>query len=72
MLPGFESLTADLTGEAAVLLPAGSSLALVAGQPLPAIHPSEVTWTTSRVTITGDIEVARAGGRVGACRPGSS
>ena len=66
VLPGFESLTADLTGEAAVLLPAGSSLALVAGQPLPAIHPSEVTWTTSRVTITGDIEVEGVAGSASA------
>jgi hypothetical protein len=57
VLPGFESLTADLTGPAAVLLPAGSNLALVAGQPVPAGGPREVTWNTSRVTITGDIEV---------------
>jgi hypothetical protein len=62
VLPGFESLTADLTGSAAVRLPAGSSLALVAGQPVPADQPSEVTWTNSRVTITGDIEVRGVAG----------
>ena len=33
VLPGFESLTIDLTGAAAVQLPAGSSLAIVAGAP---------------------------------------
>ena len=54
VLPGFESLT---VGPVTVLLPTGSSLVMVAGQPVPASDPREVTWTTSRVTITGDIEV---------------
>ena len=44
VLPGFESLTADLTGPAAVQLPAGSSLAIVVGQTVPAGRPSEVKW----------------------------
>jgi hypothetical protein len=62
VLPGFESLTANLTGPAAMQLPVGSSLALVAGQPATADGPAAVTWTTSRVTITGDIEVVGVAG----------
>jgi len=61
VLPGFESLTADLTGQAALLLPAGSSLALVAGEE----GPAGVTWKSSRVTITGDIEVTGVAGPPG-------
>ena len=57
MLPGFASLTADLTGARAVQLPAGSSLAIVAGEPDPGRRPRDVVWSNSRVTITGDIEV---------------
>lgn len=53
VLPCFESLTADLIGQAALLLPAGSSLALVAAEE----SPAGLSWKSSRVTITGDIEV---------------
>ena len=48
---------ASLTGTAAVQLPAGSSLAIVAAEPVPHGGPRDVTWNNSRVTITGDITV---------------
>ena len=50
VLPGTAALAVDLTGAAAVTLPPGSELALVAGQP-------DLTWHGSLVTLTGDIEV---------------
>jgi hypothetical protein len=55
VVPGFESLTIDLTGAAAIGLPADSSLAIAAAEP---ITDSDVEWSNSRVTLTGDIEVA--------------
>ena len=55
VLPCFASLTANLT--AAVQLPAGSSLTIVAAEPVPAEGPRAVAWSNSRVTITGDIAV---------------
>ena len=61
VLPFFESLAAGLTGQAAVLLPPGSTLALAAGQP----GPRGVAWQDSRVTITGDIEVKGLAGPPG-------
>lgn len=57
VLPGFESLAIDVTGADAVQLPAGSSLSIVAGQPVPAAGPQEVTWNNARVTLTGDVQV---------------
>ena len=68
VLPGFASLTADLTGKAAVQLPAGSSLAIVAAEPVPAGGPRDVIWNKSRVTITGDIAVTGVAGQPGASR----
>jgi hypothetical protein len=62
VLPGFESLEIDLTGPSAVRLPAGSSLAIAAAEPVPAGGPREVTWNNSRVTLTGDIEVTGIAG----------
>jgi hypothetical protein len=64
VLPGFASLTADLTGTAAVQLPAGSSLAIVAAEPVPKAGPRDVTWNDSRATITGDITVTGAAGQL--------
>jgi hypothetical protein len=57
VLPGFASLTADLTGTAAVLLPAGSSLAIAAADPVPPGGPRDVVWDKSLTTITGNIAV---------------
>ena len=58
VVPGITSLTADLTGTAAITLPSGASLALVAGQADPATPDSDaVAWNKSVVTITGDIGV---------------
>lgn len=58
VVQGYASLTADLTGANAVQLPAGSSLAIVAGSPQTAGGPDDFTWSSSRVTISGSIEVA--------------
>ncbi len=66
VLPGFASLTADLTGPAAVQLPAGSSLAIVAAEPVPAGGPRDVLWNSSRVTVTGDLAVTGVPGQPGA------
>ncbi len=57
VLPGFESLTVDLTGSSAVLLPAGSSLSVLAGAPDPAGGPRDVIWNESWPTVFGNIEV---------------
>jgi hypothetical protein len=69
VLPGFESLTAGLTGPAAVQLPAGSNLAIVAGERVPPGGPRDVVWRSSRVTITGDIEVTGVAGPAGTGQP---
>jgi hypothetical protein len=61
VLPGFASLTADLTGPS-VLLPTGSSLAIVAAAPVPSGGPRDVIWDKSLVTITGDIAVTGVAG----------
>ena len=50
VLPGTAALAVDLTGAAAVTLPPGSELAVVAGQ-------QDLTWHGSLITLTGDIEV---------------
>jgi hypothetical protein len=65
VLPGFASLTADLTGPAAVRLPPGSTLAIVAAAPVPADGPRDVLWTGSRVTVTGDIAITGVPGQPG-------
>ncbi len=65
MLPGFQSLAADLTGPAAVALPAGSSLVIAAGEPVPAGGPADAIWDNCLVTITGDIEVTGIAGPPG-------
>jgi hypothetical protein len=57
VLPGFESLTVDLTGSSAVQLPAGSSLSILAGTPDPAGGPRDVIWNESWPTVFGNIEV---------------
>jgi len=60
VLQGYASLTADLTRANAVQLPAGSSLAIVSGWPEQAGGPTDFTWSSSRVVITGNIEVTGA------------
>jgi hypothetical protein len=57
VLPGFDSLTIDLTATSAVQLPAGSSLGIVAAVPDPAGGARDVVFDGCRVTLTGDIEV---------------
>ena len=71
VLPGYASMTVDLTGAAAITLPAGSNLAIAAGGPDPS-GGREVTWSASRVTLTGDIEVsgvAAAGSSISGADP---
>ena len=60
VLPGYPSLTADLTGADAIQLPASSSLAVLAGAPQPAGGSTDFTWSDSRATIFGSIEVTGA------------
>ena len=62
VLPGFESLTIDLTGATTIQLPAGSSLAIAAAEPVTAGGPSDVSWSNSCVTLSGDIEVTGVAG----------
>jgi hypothetical protein len=63
VVPGITSLTADLTGTAAISLASGASLALVAGKAEPAAPDwNAVAWNKSVVTITGDIEVTGIAG----------
>jgi hypothetical protein len=70
VLSGFASLAADLTGLAAVRLPAGSRLVLAAGQPVPDGGPRDVTWAGAQVTLTGDLEVAGSADPAGTAAPG--
>lgn len=56
VLPDCASMTVDLTGAGAISLPAGSNLAIAAGEPDPA-GARKATWSAARVTLTGDIEV---------------
>ncbi len=58
VLPGFEQFAIDLTGAAAIQLPAGANLTLVSGQPVPSGGPFDVLWNHSCATLTGEIEVA--------------
>jgi hypothetical protein len=58
ILPNFESYAIDLTGPNAINLPSGSSLSLVAAEPVPSGGPRDVIWNNSRVTLAGNIEVS--------------
>jgi hypothetical protein len=57
VLPRFEQFAIDLTGAAAIQLPAGSQLTLVSGQPIPSGGPFDIVWNHSCATLTGNIEV---------------
>ena len=57
VFPGFEQFAIDLTGGAAIQLPAGAQLTLVSGQPIPSGGPFDVVWNHSCATLAGDIEV---------------
>jgi hypothetical protein len=59
VLPGITSLSVNLTGNAAVQLPPGSSLAIVAGQPESA---TSAAWNNSRTVLTGNIAVTGLAG----------
>jgi hypothetical protein len=57
VLPDFERFSIDLTGPSAIQLPAGSSLTLVSGHPIPSGGPFDVVWNHSCATLSGDIEM---------------
>jgi hypothetical protein len=57
VVPRFERHLIDLTGADALQLPPASTLAIVAGAPLPAGGPRAVVWSESWPTLTGNIEV---------------
>lgn len=57
VLPNFECFAIDLTGNAAVQLPAGCNLLLSAGHPLTAGGPEDIAWNRSCATLRGNIDV---------------
>jgi hypothetical protein len=57
VLPNFESYAVDLTGDAAVRLPAGCNLLLASGHPVATEESKEIIWSRSCVTLRGNIEV---------------
>lgn len=57
VFPKFEQFAIDLTGSAAIRLPAGSQLTLVSGEPIPSGGPFDIVWNHSCATLTGNIEV---------------
>ena len=57
VLPGYERYAIDLTGANAVILPAGSTLAIAAAVPVPAGGPRDMIWHRAWVTLLGNIEV---------------
>jgi hypothetical protein len=57
VIPGFEQFAIDLTGLAAIQLPAGSNLTLVSGQPVPSGGLFDIIWNHSCATLTGSIEI---------------
>jgi hypothetical protein len=71
VVPGYESLSIDLTGAGAIQLPAGSTLAIAAGAPDPAGGPRDVTWNDARPTLTGNIEITGAPGTADDAAPGA-
>ena len=62
VLPNFECFSIDLTGEAAIQLPAGRNLSLHRGQPITSAGALNVIWNHSCVTLTGNIEVIGTAG----------
>ena len=65
ILPDFEQFSLDLTGAAAIQLPAGSNLTLVSGQPIPSSGVFDVIWNRSCATLTGNIDVVASAAPVG-------
>ena len=57
VLPNYEQFAIDLTGAAAIQLPAGSQLTIVSGQPIPSGGPFDIVWNHSCATLTGNIDV---------------
>ena len=68
VVPGSASLTVDVTGTAAIQLPPGASLAVVAGQPLPPGGPGSqlAAWASGRPVLFGDLELASQPGALSA------
>ncbi len=59
ILPNFESFSIDLTGSNAIQLPSGSQLSIVAAE-THSSSPQDVTFTNSRVVLSGNVEVSAA------------
>lgn len=57
VLPNYEQFAIDLTGAAAIQLPAGSQLTIASGQPIPSGGPFDIVWNHSCSTLTGNIDV---------------
>jgi hypothetical protein len=57
VLPNFERFSVDLTGANALQLPSGSSLTLVAAEPVSDGGAREVIWNNACVTLDGNLEV---------------
>jgi len=58
VLPNFERLSVDLTGSAAIQLPAGSNLTIASGEAIASAAPDDVIWNNSCCTLSGDIDIA--------------
>src|SRR5262249_41177690 len=57
VLPNLESFAIDVTGLNAIQIAPESNLSIVAGQPLLEAGRLDFTWSNSRVTLTGNVEV---------------
>ena len=57
ILPDYESDAIDLTGAAAIRMPSQSQLWIIAAQVHQSLKPFDVSYSESRVTLRGDIEI---------------
>ncbi|WP_446745341.1 hypothetical protein [Silvibacterium acidisoli] len=64
VLPAFERHAIDLTEAGAIELPAGSSLTIASGVPIPQGGPLDVVWNNACATLIGNMEVRGTIGRV--------
>ena len=60
VLPNFQRYTIDVTGINAIQIRSGSSLAIVAAEPIPSGGVRDVAWSNSCVTLVGNIDVVGA------------
>ena len=62
VLPDFERFSINLTGAAAIQLPAGCNLSIAAGHPIATNGSFDVIWNHSCVTLEGDMDVVGVAG----------